>query len=35
MVEDNFLYHDKLYQLSKDDAGKFRAKDGLSRRTAG
>ena len=35
MLEDNVLYNDRLYQLSKDAAGKYRAKDGLSSRTVG
>ena len=35
MLGDNFLYHDRLFQLSKDASGKYSAKDGLSRRTVG
>ena len=35
MLSDDFLYKDRLYQLSKDDSGKYRTKDGLSRKTKG
>ena len=35
MLPDDLLYHDRLYQLAKTDSGKYRSKDGLSRRTKG
>ena len=34
-VADDFLYKDRLYQLSKDNSGKYRTKDALSTKTKG
>ena len=35
MVPDELLHHDRLFEVAKDDSGKYRSKDGLSRRTKG
>ena len=32
---DDFLFKDMVYQLSKDNSGKYRTKDALSRKTNG
>ena len=33
LTSDDFLYNNRLYQLEKDESGKYRSKDALSRRT--